>query len=265
MVGDINEYSTRTFVLGDEIALAHLFNTANEDLAGFVPRTPKYWNWCCLSRPDVDEKSIVIVNKGEKIVGYAVVGKSGNIWELCYDSLYDGKIIVSKLLTWTLDYARSVGTDSMVLNAFVKDRVVREVCQELDFAETPPELVFFSVLDFPSLICEILRSRKMMLNIDGVFWFKLKGCPPWCNDSFGLNLGKNDVSVLKETVDNPEVIVEADMSILVAYIFGTESILKAIVASKVHFRPFWKILKLLKFFSLLRINSPWFVPRADIG
>jgi hypothetical protein len=262
---NIEEYSARTFVRGDEVALTNLFNIANRNFAGFVPRTPEYWVWCCLNRPDVNEKSVVIVNKGNKVVGYAVVGKSGNVWELCYDSLYDGKTIVSKLLSWTLDYARSAGSDSVTLNAFEKDDVMRIACRELGFAEAPPELVYFSVLDLPSLICEIFRARDVKPKIDGTFWFKLNNCPPWCDDNFGVKLENNEASSFEEAEDSPEVVVEADMTTLVACIFGTESILRAILASKVRFRPFWKALKFLKFFSVLRISSPWVLPRADIG
>lgn len=265
MAENSNEYRVRTFRQGDEIVLVHLFNRVYEDFAGFVPRTPEYWVWCCLSRPDVNEESIVIVNKEEKIVGYAVVGKSGNIWELCYDPMYDGEVVVSKLLNWALDYLRNVGSDFVMLNAPVKDEVVRKVCQELDFAETPPSFMFVSVLDFSRLICEILRSRKEMLDICGVFWFRLKNCPSWGNDSFCIQVRKDDVSVMEEVVNNPEMVIDADMSTLISCIFGTENIWNALVTSKVRFRPFWKIRKFLKLFSLLQVKSPWFMPRADGG
>jgi len=245
--------------------IAHLFNRIYKDFAGFVPRTPEYWVWCCLNRPDVNEESVVIVNNGEKIVGYAVVGKSGNVWELCYDPMYNGKTIVSKLLNWALDYLRKVGSDSVVLDAPVKDNVVREICQELDFVETTPAPMFVSVMDFPNLICEILRSRKEMLDINGVFRFRLKDCPSWCKDSFCIHVGENEASVKEEVVDNPEIVIDADMSTLFSCILGTENLFKAIITSKVHLHPFWKIRKFLKLFSLLRIKHPWFKPRADFG
>jgi hypothetical protein len=262
---DLNEYHVRNFRQGDEIVLVDLFNRVYKDFAGFVPRTPEYWVWCCLSRPDVNEESVVIANNGEKTVGYAVVGKSGNVWELCYDPDYNGKMIVSKLLNWILDHLESIESDSVVLNAPVKDKVVREVCQELDFAETPPEFMFVSVFDLPSLICEILRNKKEMLNTEGIFWFRLKGCPSWYNDNFCIQIQKNEVSVREKIIDKPELVVDADMPTLVSCILGNENILKAIITSKVHLSPFWKIRKFLKLFSLLRIKSPWFTPKADGG
>ena len=102
-----------------------------------------------------------------------------------------------------------------------------------------------------------------MLDINGVFWFRLKGCPSWCNDSFGIQVEKNEFSVMDEVVGSPEIVVDADMSTLVSCILGTGSILKAIMTSKVRLRPFWKFRKFLRLFSFLRVKSPWFIPRAD--
>jgi len=124
--------------------------------------------------------------------------------------------------------------------------------------------MFVSVFDFPNLIYEILRSRKEMLDIDGVFWFRLKGCPRWSNDSFRIQIRESEVSVVKETDESPEIVIAADMSALISCILGTENILKAVITSKVHFRPFRKIRKFVKLFSLLQIRYPWFRHRADV-
>jgi hypothetical protein len=265
MSKDSEDYYVRTFKKGDEVPLVHLFNKNYEDLVGFVPRTPTYWIWCCLNRPDVTEESVAIVNKAKKIVGYAVVGKSGDIWELCYDPIYDGKIIVSKLLNWSVGYLEKAGSDSVVLNAPNRDKVVREVCRDLGFTETPPEFLYVSVLDFPSYVYEILQSRKKNLKIKGSFMFRLAGCPPGCASNFSIEIKKKEISVNVESVDNPEITVDADMSNLISCILGTKGVLRAIVTSKVHVHPVWKIPKFLTLISTLQIKSQWFVPRADYG
>jgi hypothetical protein len=258
-------YTERTYLPGDESALVHLFNDENAALAGFVPRTVEYWRWCCLKRPDVSEKGILIVEIENKVVGYAVVGKSGNVWELCYNSSRNAKTTVSKLLTWAENYAKSVGSDSVVLNAYVKDTLVREVSQDMDFAESPPDLMFLSVLDLPQLICEVLQARNQDLNTNEVFWFDLKNCPPWCVPSFGVKLEKAQVTILKEPVSGSRTTIEAEMSTIVALMFESESFLKDVVSSKVHFYPVWKMSKVQKLFSLLKIKTPWLIPRADLG
>ncbi len=255
----------RTFLPGDESSIVSLFNSQNEKLAGFVPRTVDYWRWCCLNRPDVDEKGILIIINGKEIIGYVVVGKSGNVWELCYDQQRDGKAIIARLLNWALDYAKSLGSDSVVLNAYVGDQVVRKVCQELDFAEAPSEPMFLSVLDLPELVCSILRSKKVSSDLDEIFWFNLKNCPPWCINSFGVKLGENGVVVIKELASFSKTTIDTEMSTLVALMFGNENVERAILASKVRFHPFWKIISVEKFLHRLQINTPWFLPRADIG
>jgi hypothetical protein len=265
LANNTSEYSFRTYAPGCEASLVLLFNSEYANLAGFVPRTVEYWRWCCLKRPDVEEKGILIAEKGNKTIGYIVVGKSGNVWELCYDSSQNAKKIISRLLTWAVDYSRKIGSDSIVLSAYVKDKLVREVCSDMDFAESPSEPMFLSALDLPQLMCELLRSRDLPSDINGVFWFCLKNCPTWSVSSFGVRIEKKQVAVLSELPYNHRITIEADMSTLVALIFGTESVFKEIIFLKLRFSPFWKILKIHKLMGFLQIKTPWFVPRADMG
>lgn len=264
-VSNSGEYIARTYVQGDEIALVSLFNIEHKNLAGFVPRTVEYWRWCCLDRPDVDEKGILILEKGNAIVGYAVVGKSGNIWEFCYDSSRDAKTIVSKLLAWSVNYSRNVGSNSVALNAYIKDSLMREVCRDMDFSESPSEPVFMSVLDLPKLMCEILQERDKNLYFANVLWFDLKNCPPWCVSSFGLRFAENRVEVLEEPVSASRTTIVTEMSTLVSLIFGKEHLLRSLATLKICFHPFWRILEVKKLLSLLQIKTPWFLPRADIA
>jgi hypothetical protein len=264
MISTLSENYSRAFLPGDETSIVSLFNSQNENLAGFVPRTVDYWRWSCLNRPDVDEKGISVAVNGKDTVGYIVVGKSGNVWELCYDSRYDGKAIVTRLINWALDYVKGLGTDSIVLSAFVGDQVVRDVCQELDFAEAPPEPMFLSVLDLPELICKILKVKQPRLGLKGSFWFDLKDCPPWCIGSFGLKLEENDVTILNEPPVS-KITIDTEMTTIVAIIFGIEDVKKAILTSRVRFHPLLKINSVNKFLKSLQTNNPWFIPRADIG
>lgn len=93
------KYKVRNFEDGDEIEFVRLFERVYADYGGFVLKTPEYWRWCCLERPDVKRDGIfVVVGEDEKVVGYVVVRRSGNNWELCYDRGFDGEKIVSLLL-----------------------------------------------------------------------------------------------------------------------------------------------------------------------
>ena len=255
----------RNFLSGDEDSIVSLFNSQYEGLGGFVPRTVEYWHWCCLQRPDVKIQGIQVAERGKRIVGYVVVGNSGNVWELCCDRRLGGEGVVSYLIKYALHYVRSVGCDSIVLNAYSGDQIVRNVCRELGFAEAPSEPVFLSVLDIAELIRAILEAKISKTFRDQVFWFNLKNCPSWSIDSFGISQRKNEVTILREPNDSSRVTVDVQMSTLVGIVFGAKSIFRALLSSEIHLDHFWNLPKTIKFIRLLRTKSRWFIPRADMN
>jgi hypothetical protein len=259
-----NQLISRNFQPGDELSMVNLFNKQYSKLAGFVPRTVEYWTWCCLKRPDVDENGILVIKANEETLGYIVVGKSGNVWELCYDQQHDGKAIVSKLLNWGLDYSKSTGCDSLAINAFAQDNLVNEVCRELDFGQSMSDPMFLSALDLPELICKIVEAKQLHLNDESVFWFNLQNSPSWCMNSFGIQLGENSVNVLKVPVES-QITIDVEMETFLDLLFANISVTKSIITSKVRFNPIWKIFKVENFLSDLQVRSPWFTPRADRG
>lgn len=266
MTNSVSGYVSRTYKEGDEIELVQLFNRVYEDFAGFVPRTSEYWRWCCLSRPDVEAEGIVIVVDGRKIIGYGVVGKTGNIWELCYDPAYNGEEIVSTILEWAVNYVKSVEGDSITLNASLNDHLLRDVCLRFGFAETRPPSMFLSVLDFPQFIHEILNLKKEKLRkYDEELLIKVRDSPSWYGGNITIKIRNGNVSVEGEINNDPVVVVEADVPTIVSCILGTTGILKAFFGLKLRVKPFWKSVKILKLFSLLRIKDPWFSPGADFG
>ena len=266
MTNCVSGYVARTYKEGDETELVQLFNRVYEDFAGFVPRTPEYWRWCCLSRPDVEAEGIVIVNDGRKIIGYGVVGKTGNIWELCYDPAYDGEEIVSTILEWAVKYVESAGGDSITLNAPANDQLLRDVCLRFGFAETYPPFMFLSVLDFPQFIYEILNLKKEKLSeYDEELLIKVRNSLSWYGGNITVKIRNGDVSVEEGINNESGVVVEADVPTIVSCILGTKGLLKTFLGSKLKVRPYWKYLKVLKFFSLIRIRDPWFSPGSDFG
>lgn len=262
----VRAYVARTYREGDETELVQLFNRVYEGFAGFVPRTLEYWRWCCLNRPDVEDEGIVIVNDGKKIIGYGVVGKTGNIWELCYDSAYKGEEIVSTILEWAVNYLESTGGDSIILNASLDDHLLRDMCLRFGFAETNPPFMFLSVLDFPEFIREVLSwKREKLREYDEELLIKVRNSPLWYGGNITVKIRNGDISVEGGTNGDPGVVVEADVPTIVSCILGTRGLLKAFLGLKLRIRPFWKSLKILKLFSLLRIKDPWFSPGADFG
>ena len=265
LTDNTNEYTVRTYGQGDEAPLVLLFNSEHAGLAGFVPRTVEYWRWCCLERPDVDKNGILILEKESRIVGYVVVGRSGNVWEFCYDSSRDANTIIRKMLDWAENYLRSIGSNSMVLNAYIKDPLVREACQDMGFAESPPETTFLSILDLPQLMREVLQAKNQLLDSNEVFWFNLKNCASLRVDSFAIMLSKNDIVILDKPNHLSKVTIDVEMSTLVALIFGTKGVFRTLFSSKIRFDHLRNLFKVIWFIRLLQVKSDWFTPRADIS
>ncbi len=263
---NINSYHTRTYKEGDETELAKLFNRVYQQYAGFVPRTAEYWRWSCINRPDVEAEGILIVNDGEKIVGYAVVAKTGNIWEFCYDPAYDGKAIISTVLEWSTEYVKDAGGDSIVFNAPTDDQLLREVCSQFGFAEKPPPCLFLNVLDFPQFINELLSLKQDKLReYNKKLLIKVKNSHGFYDKEISIRIENGTITVNKKTDEKSYVIIESDVSTIVSCILGTQGLLRAFLGSKIKVKPFWKTLKILKLFSLLKMKDPWFSPGTDYG
>ena len=258
---------TRTYKEGDETEIVQLFNCIHKNYAGFVPRTSDYWRWSCLKRPDVESEGILVVNDGEKIIGYAVVGKTGNIWEFCYDPAYDGNAIVAIILEWSANYVENAGGDCVVFNAPSNDQLLREVCVNLGFAEKSPPCMFLNVLDFPQFIFEILNSKRdKLVKYDEDILFKAVKPLPWYDGKSLIEIRNGMVSVNQKTDDNkPSVIIEADVSTIVSCILGTQGLLKSFFYFRIRVKPFWKSFKILKLLSLMVLKNAWFSPGADYG
>lgn len=251
---------------GDELELSQLFNAAYQNYAGFVPRSPDYWRWSCLNRPNVDRKGILVVLCGAKTVGYAVVGKKGNIWELCYNPEYDGKIILSTILTWSLNYIQDIGGEIALFNAPTKDRLFREVCSEFGFVEKPPPHIFLNILDFPEFISELLNLNcRKLESIDEEFSINVTGSPSFYEKKINVKIKNGTFSVNSKNNCDSRVTVEGDVRLIVSCLLGTQGILRAIFFQKIKVKPFWKCYSISKLFSLIKINDPWFSPGSDYG
>jgi hypothetical protein len=260
-----NDIHLRNYLPGDESSIIDLFNSQNLDLGGFVPRTVKYWQWCCLQRPDVTSQGIQVAEKEGRLVGYVVVGTHGDVLEFCYDKRFGGEVAALSLLEYALNYVRKLGYDSIVLNACSDDQIVRNVCKRLGFAESPSEPVFLSVLDLPELILNILESR-IREEYDGkVFWFHLRSCPPWITDNFGIMMTKKGAVILERPNGSSQAIIDVEMSSLIAIIFGNKSIFRELLSSKIRLDHFWKAFEVIRFMRLLKVRSKWSMSRADNG
>ena len=265
MFKNMEEYSVRTYEEGDEVELTGLFNEVYKSYAGFVPRTLEYWRWSCLDRPDVEKEGIVIVAYREKIVAYAVVGKTGNIWELCFDHAHKEKALASLILENAVEYLIRVGADSVTLNLPSEDTAVREACEKLGFSEVPPDAMFLSVLDFEQLLRLLSCAKKeKLMDFDEDFLIKFKDAPFWISPCVAIKI-QNGRTKIEDGNTPHKVLIETDTTTLTSILFGTAKPLWALLRLRLRISPLRKFRSVLKWLSLLRLDDPWFFPKSDSG
>ena len=261
------DYKVRSFEDGDEVEFVRLFNRMYADYGGFALRTPEYWRWCCLERPDVEREGLfVVVDGDESVVGYAVVGGSGNVWELCYDSERDGEGIVSLLLDKAVCYLERVGATSVTFNVLKEDQVLNRVRGKFGFAVLPPPQMFLSVLNFRKFFSVLLNSKKeeLMTEFDEAVVVKLTDAPFWVDATFFIQINQDGVTVGSKS-ESPTVQVETDVITLSSLLFGKSSPFQSLIRLKLRVSPFWKIPTLLRLLSSLQVRAAWFFPLSDYG
>jgi hypothetical protein len=266
-----SDYHVRAYVEGDETSLLSLFNQYYGRYAGFVPRTLQHWLWCCKLHPDIGSEGIFVACKGKEIVGYAVVGmlsrKEGGfiVYELCYDPAHDGEVIVSRLLERINQHVEEKKGNYITFPAPTDDTLVRQVCDTLGFKQNPlNEVIGYIILDMAKLIEHIIQGKgDEWKGRNGTFFIRLKDAPlpqkvisiQWIED-------KPSVSY-RAISDEPRVVIDTDLPTLNKLIFGEESVLKAMLKSKLVIKPLWKIRKGVRLLSLLSLRDRWYIPRLD--
>jgi hypothetical protein len=260
-----SEYKLRVFEDGDEAAIVQLFEKKYAKYGGYVPRTSEYWRWACLQRPDVEREGIfVVVDRNEAIAGYAVAGRSGNIWEFSYNPESDGENVLRMLLDASTRYLDKVGATSITLNAPTEDHVLSEACRNLGFVAVPPPRMFLTVQNIPELVSVIAGSKKDELGkLSEVILVKLKDAKLHANDKFFIQINKGEIVVA--AARSHTIQIETDQISFSSVLFGISSPLRLMVRLKIRVRPFWKVFTLIKVLSSLKINSRWFYPLSDYG
>lgn len=263
------EYKIRTYREGDGISLAKLFNRVYKKYAGFVPRTVDYWVWCCYERPDVENEGIIIaeacMHASKNIVGYAVLGKSGNVWELCVDPKANKKQIALIIFKEINRYFRRVHADRIVVNVPNDDHVMQEVCVKMGLVEQTRGHMFVGIVDFEALI-EVLRQKicENLRSFGETFTVKLLNARPWINSSFSIKIEKGELRVSPHLTSG-ETTIMVDSDVFSSIVLGETTPLVAFLKGKLKIRPLRKISRALKFLGAIQVDSLWFYPLADFG
>ena len=261
------KYALRAFKKGDESKIISLCNKEYGKYGGYPPKTVEYWRWSYLQRPDVEPEGIVIAqDEKAEVVGYTVIGKSGNIWEFCYDSEKDGEEIISLLLNNAVSYLHKVNAPSISLNAPINDALLNRQCRNLGFSTYPSPLVCLSIYDYQKLLTLIMTSKHLENQINEKITIKLRNDQSPTKNQLILiiNDGKVQVSTKIDDIDDG-ICLETDKLTFSCLIFGTLSPSKSFMLSKLKISPFWKSHSVLRFLSSIQLKPDWYLQLGDYG
>lgn len=261
-VAEIEEFSVRRYSPGDDEKLIAFFNQTFKKYAGFVPRTPEYWSWYYKSRFDVDGEGIIILEYKDQIVAYSVVGKTGNIWEFCYDTNNQkASSIANLLLDKSVAYATSKGANEIKIHAPEDDKTIREVCSKMGFTSTHFHYLFLAILDFKKLIDEIIENSNSAKLGNNSAQIILKDAPKWAEKSLTFDLRKSTSG--KVNPINPDVKIQMNTISLAEIMFRRKNLWWGLLKRDIKVMPFWKIFSAFNFLERIRLNDTWFTPLGD--
>jgi|Deesub1362B_J571_1020462.scaffolds.fasta_scaffold06110_3 putative sterol carrier protein len=262
----MNDYIIRNFVEGDEEKIIELFNETFKRFTGYVPRTVEYWRWCYLRRPDVRKDGIFLIFSKETgdLEGYAAVGLSGNIWELCAKPNCEDVALI--LLEKAVNYLEKMGVSAVNVNVPEGDKTLNKACRKMGFARVDVHKLFLGVLSFRKLISMLASDKKnLSKNFKEKICLKIKDAPFWIEKAISVSIDGERIEVTEGLTDSPTILVKTDVKTLLAILIGVLSLWRALLSLKVRVKPFWKIPVLNRFLSSLRMNPSWFWPLGDFG
>jgi hypothetical protein len=262
------KYELRIYEDGDEAKIVKLFDKAYSNYGGYVRKTPEYWRWCCLQRPDVGREGILVAMEKatREIVGYVVAGKSGSLWELTCPPHPDKKEIVTLLLDNAVSYLEQKGVASVNFTAPQADLVIGQACKEQGFATGAPPKMFLSVLDFQKLFFLIANGKadELKEKFDEILLIRIKDAPFWVCDTICVKINRNEIAVGAKSRDST-IQVDVDYLTFCSLLFGNSSPFGAFARFRLKVRPLFKTSTLLRFLSALQIRTVWSFQLSEFG
>jgi hypothetical protein len=266
----MSRYSVRTFVEGDEVELASLFHQANEKYVGFIEKTPRAWKRSFLQRPGASPEGILIVERdGTQIVGYAVVGSSGKVHDVCIRSDTDRDVILSVLLKDVERYAREQGAERVSISVPPGGRALD---RELTRSGYYPWLKFLTgiPLDFAGLIEPIARENLSTgkPRVEGTLSIQLGKSgrlfrSPAHRGGLFVRIGNGDVRVAVGQPD-AEVTIHTSVFTLTSIILREKGIVNSILHGELKVHPLRRLPKAVRLLSLLVLPYRWYSPGGDM-
>jgi len=206
-------------------------------------------------------------------MGYLVTGRLAGmrvrpgdrqfvIYELCCIPNRDREETIAALLDRAVEHARNSGGDSVALDAPSDDKQIEQACSRAGFGRIEAERdIGVVVIDALGLVEQVLKASLGSWTGDRTIVLTLMNLPP--EAPIAVSAQGEKIHVNRGVVLKPHLEIKADVSTVIKLIFGSLSIMKALLCFKIQIRPLWKLSSGMKFLYCLRLKDPWFIPFGD--
>jgi GNAT superfamily N-acetyltransferase len=263
----------RPYRNGDLADLLRIWNAAYAPYAGYVPRTPAYWEWAIRQRPGVEDEDILVLERQQPL-GYGVVGPPGRVLEFAVDPRAKGRsrrVLTSRLVAALEQRARHRGYNAIHFRVPDGDEAQRAVLRSRTYIADRAEHLQWVLMDLVALVETMLQHRRGSI-------------PPDWQHSFHIILERGNyefaphgdllIEVSRETWTvgpadhrNPATgaatVVRMSLPTLADIILQRTELSEALAAGRVTVDPGWATAEVEVLLSLISVRRPWFSPFAD--
>lgn len=268
---ELQTLQVRTFRHGDEVALNELWNMANEGHAGWVHRSPDYWYWLLVQRPDIGPDSLMVceADLGEA-VGYAALAASGAVVELVVTPTVPESAryrVATELLDALELRAHNASIEELDILVPRTDTAVCRAATSRGYRDRPMGNLQLSVVDAAALLRLVLATReprdagtatRLRLDLDAGQSRTAPVRQLW------IDLGTEWTVMTVPCSWEPDAIVATDMTTLSRLALGDVSVESALSEGLVDVSPHTARQTAAHFLALVAPRQPWFIPRSDV-
>lgn len=263
--------SIRSYRDGDERQLAALWERAYAGYGGFVRRTAEYWRWANRDRPGVDAEDILLLEDGDRLLGYGVLGPAGAVLEFAVDTSVDAqrrRSCIFDLLEALEDRALVRGDYSLNLKVPGDDPQIVEALREKGYLEEERTSgLQLIAVDVGELLERLLAPRAARLRTLSLRRIRLLLRPGSCSfcpyPELSIILDPLSVTPVAESKEGWDATVEIELSALIDAIFRRCDLGEVRSVPGFAIRPASARQDVAAVLEALIVDSPWYTPMAD--
>lgn len=260
----------RTYSPKDVSALVELSNLCLAPYAGWVKRTPEYWQWSIMARPGVEPEDVLIMELDGQIVGFGALGPQGDVLDFGVHPLTSERPKrVAQLVCALEARARARNLDAIAFSLPITDTATDQSLRECGYVVERNRFLGMGILNPQTLIKEVLSARLenlARLREKLIVLTLAAGQDPFLLMSrllIRVN-GGIEVDDISDADTYPQAcVIATDLSALTELILGAGSLSDLIRQGRIRIEAASYRDDALTLLEALIIQAEWYVPYSD--